>query len=1163
MKRAMLGLAGGLFVLATAQWGCSEGGGTSFEGAVDALEPADVGGAGPIASPDALAPVDAEVSLDVPDAAETLAPLGAPCALSVECQSGFCAETELGAVCTQECTQECPPGWSCEVVPQVRGGVLQYCLPAFPKLCRPCLSNSDCVAEAGTVGARCVDFGDAGTFCGGDCSAVDCPVGFGCEERPDLSGGASLQCVPLTGECQCSPKAIAEEAETVCASSNNWGSCAGVRQCTDSGLTDCTAPEPALDVCDDVDNDCDGNTDEDHLARGCLQSNEFGACSGTLVCEGGVAACSATVPTAEGCDGVDNDCDGIADEEGAAGCTDFYADGDGDGVGAGAARCLCGPADGYSATRGGDCADGDSSVFPLAPELCNGKDDNCALGVDEKGAIGCENYAADGDGDGYGQAGSAACLCAPAPPFNASQAGDCADGDPAVNPAAAEVCNGKDDDCDGNVDPNGATGCTLRYADGDGDGAGLGDPVCACAAVFPFTALSGGDCNDADPAVRPGQLETCNGKDDDCDGNVDEPGAVGCATWLLDADQDGYGVLASSVCACAPQGDYTAVVAGDCNDGDASVLPATVEQCNGKDDDCNGEVDEAGALGCAVLFADADGDGYGDLSDPRCVCAAVAPYTAAVPGDCADNDAQVSPAAPEACNGIDDDCDAAVDEVGAAGCGELYLDADGDGYGLLGAALCACGPTGSYSASVVGDCDDTAAAVFPGQAEACNAIDDDCDGVVDGPGAAGCLTWFLDADGDGFGVQGSSSCRCAPVAPFTAAVDGDCDDTSAGRSPLAAEGCNGLDDDCDGVIDEGCGLPVLGWPTYQGDVRRSGQTLYVQGPAVGSIKWQTQLAAPAGGAPVIFPDGRVAVVAGSALWLGSATGATQWTFDLGQPAQGQAGATLRAGGTLVVSAGDSIWLVGTDGGEVWSNSFAGESHQASPLVDNAGRIYASSRTALRRLDAGGAVVWTYPLPAGALAVGQPALNPNGLVLLLTNDGRLTAVDPELGTSAWNVKNGVSSQGALAIGATGIAYFGVESTLWAVTINGGAFGSAALDGQTSRGVAVFNTAYQCCVPSDLVYSTTAGSSGLWRLVAALNSTNWKKSPASNLPPVFDYDGDTWVVSAAGALVAKNVDGNDKWTFTPPGGATVTTPPAVGAGVVVVGDSLGRVFALGSP
>jgi CSLREA domain-containing protein len=278
---------------------------------------------------------------------------------------------------------------------------------------------------------------------------------------------------------------------------------------------------------------------------------------------------------------------------------------------------------------------------------------------------------------------------------------DCDDSNPFINPGAAEVCNGLDDDCDGILLPT--------EVDLDNDG------VFACF-----------DCDDNNAAVNPSATELCNGIDDDCDTLTDEG---------FDLDADG-------VTTCGPDG-----IAGtsddDCDDGVATTNPNATELCNGVDDDCDGLTDEG---------FDVDGDGVTS-------CA----------GDCDDTDAAVNPSATEVCNGVDDDCEGGIDED---------FDADGDG-------VTTCGPDG-LAGTADDDCDDAVATTNPNAVELCNGVDDDCDGSVDED---------FDVDGDGV-----TSCGPDGVA---GTADDDCDDGEAGVNPGATEVCDGVDNDCDGVVDEG------------------------------------------------------------------------------------------------------------------------------------------------------------------------------------------------------------------------------------------------------------------------------------------------------------------------------------------------------------------------
>jgi hypothetical protein len=238
-----------------------------------------------------------------------------------------------------------------------------------------------------------------------------------------------------------------------------------------------------------------------------------------------------------------------------------------------------------------------------------------------------------------------------------------------------------------------------------------------------------------------------------------------------DWDSDGY--------------DATAVGGTDCDDDDASVNPSAAEIFyDGTDQDCDGSSDY-----------DADADGY-DSSG----------YGGA---DCDDSSAAVSPAASELCNGIDDDCDGSVDEPDASDATTWYLDSDGDGHGVSTGTATACSQPSGYAATAT-DCDDSSAAVSPDAAELCNGIDDDCDGAVDEDAASDATTWYADSDGDGYGDPASSASACtAPSGHVASATD--CDDGDPAVSPGASELCNGIDDDCDGRVDEDDAVDASTW----------------------------------------------------------------------------------------------------------------------------------------------------------------------------------------------------------------------------------------------------------------------------------------------------------------------------------------------------------------
>lgn len=331
------------------------------------------------------------------------------------------------------------------------------------------------------------------------------------------------------------------------------------------------------------------------------------------------------------------------------------------------------------------------------------------------------------------------------------------------------------------------------------------------------------DCDDHDPGRHPGAVETCNGRDDDCDGTIDElnPALV----YYRDSDGDGYGGSPTVFATCPGPGYVTRD--GDCNDGNAAAHPGGVEVCNGLDDDCDLLADE----GVTRSFhPDSDGDGYGSPVIVQGCGTSEGIVTDA--SDCNDTDGAIHPGAPEtscepidrncdgqfgsnfepdpqtgscpACNGttplqacdsltgilycpdtssveiyddVDNDCDGNTDEG---------LDQDGDGY--VTCALPGC----------PGDCDDTDRLTYPGATEVIgDGKDQSCDGGE---------ICYLDADGDGFLPNGTqtvasadSDCSDPGEAPSSATI-GDCNDASAAIKPGATEiPGDEIDQNCDSV----------------------------------------------------------------------------------------------------------------------------------------------------------------------------------------------------------------------------------------------------------------------------------------------------------------------------------------------------------------------------
>ncbi len=423
-----------------------------------------------------------------------------------------------------------------------------------------------------------------------------------------------------------------------------------------------------------------------------------------------------------------------------------------------------------AACGGTDCDDANPSRYPGAAEVCDAAD------LDED----CDPETfgfRDADSDGFPDA-----RCC-----NGTTCGDdCNDARPGVNLAVPEVCNAIDDDCDGRTDED---LLVMLYTDADRDGFGAGTPVTGCPGMTG-TVTNGDDCDDARPSSNPAAMEACDGTaDDDCDGTVDED--CGCVTGTT----RGCG------------GDTGACVAGTqtCIEGlwaGCSGTGPTTESCNGADDDCDGETDEG--LLVSGCYQDRDSDGFGaGAASAQCldmtrdaVGFCPAGYTnSASPLDCNDSIAEIRPDGIERCDTLDNDCDGVVDDVLGLG------DACTNGVGSCArSGTLACGSGMLVCSAVSG---------MP-VAEACNGLDDNCNGLVDD----GLVTAFgcrVDADSDGFGV-GATTAQCFDAsriafggcpAGYTNTPTLDCNDINPAIRPSAPEICNLIDEDCDGAVDDG------------------------------------------------------------------------------------------------------------------------------------------------------------------------------------------------------------------------------------------------------------------------------------------------------------------------------------------------------------------------
>ncbi len=323
-----------------------------------------------------------------------------------------------------------------------------------------------------------------------------------CIEGRRWSPGCDGQILPSAEECDTVDNDCDSVTDEGCPCSNDQaGVCTRAGTIQPDGTCDAPHVEPGTEICNGADDNCNGATDETFPEEDQPCTVGQGACenSGSVICTDPELGAHCSVlpgtPQAEECnDGIDDDCNGVSDE--GCPCTVGFGICEAPGV----------------INEAGSC---EGATGDPAPETCNGLDDNCNGETDETFPE-----------EGLCTVGIGACersglmVCEPGSPG----------GDTHCNVEAGasepESCNGVDDDCDGVIDQEDTSGCTIFYRDVDGDTYGRSESRCLCSAADEFTAARDGDCADEDGLINPEAAEAVDNTDNNCNVWIDES-AVG------------------------------------------------------------------------------------------------------------------------------------------------------------------------------------------------------------------------------------------------------------------------------------------------------------------------------------------------------------------------------------------------------------------------------------------------------------------------------------------------------------------------------------------------------------------------------------------------------------------------------------------------------------
>lgn len=575
-------------------------------------------------------------------------------------------------------------------------------------------------------------------------------------------------------------------------------------------------------VCNGLDDDCDGLVDEDAVTGGICPS---GADTWTVgvgsTCNAGTYQCLGAAgivcvgdggqevikPGVEVCDGLDNDCDGTADENLFGSCGGCLVEnypsptwncilGD---PGAGECRVGIGQCDANNSTPGNPIYINCTDQGPEA-ESCNGKDDDCDGAIDEVGDLvinencypnglnGCPNPEVDTDTDctGVCEYGVTACedgaiVC-----------------NGYVSPLSEGLaCDDVDNNCNGQVDEGITNTCGDGLDTAAYPGAAYGQGACRfgvqyCSIGVTTNPTDWGNCQGAQGPTD----ELCNGVDDDCDGLYE---AMDTDDLLANADDSLVGAQCGGC-----DGLYECIRDTDEALGDIGAFGLAcigdaigVEVCNGEDENCNDIADDG------IEPIECGGCEFGIDTDWQCVVGRPDAGTCELGYNYCINGSMstecygdVGPVF-ETCDGLDNDCDDAVDED-FIDLNVVCQEAQGECPQGIRKCTTLSGDVGLHCCdadtwNTLGICE---APRLPG-IEICDGLDNDCDGMVDNE-----LLLEGEFCGSSLGVCEPGTYQCIETGDTdTGAVNG-YEIVCVGGGGESEEVCNGLDDDCDGPVDE-------------------------------------------------------------------------------------------------------------------------------------------------------------------------------------------------------------------------------------------------------------------------------------------------------------------------------------------------------------------------